>query len=336
MISTSFSNFAPVIPYNHTPMKVVSDLSDAALNQPCVLSIGNFDGLHLGHQTILRKVVDRARSLRVRPAVLTFAPHPVRVLAPDVAPRLISTLPQKIRLLEGAGIELLFIAKFDMAFAAMSPDTFVQRYLVEGLRAKALCIGSNFTFGHRQAGTIATLKEWRHEFELLEIPSVFTRSTLVSSTGIRKLIGDGKVSRACRLLGRWFEIEGRIVAGEGRGRNVTVPTLNLDPENELLPRQGVYITRVAMDNGSDVDALTNIGTRPTFGAGAQTIETFVLHDAVPPNVMNARLQFLHRIRDEKQFDSPDLLREQIGRDVRTATKFFRRLQASSNARIHSN
>jgi riboflavin kinase/FMN adenylyltransferase len=317
-------------------MKVVSDLSDAALKQPCVLSIGNFDGLHLGHQAILKKVVDRARSLRIRPAVLTFAPHPVRVLAPDVAPRLISTLPQKMRLLEGAGIELLFIARFDMAFAALSPDAFVQQYLVEGLRAKALCVGSNFTFGHRQAGTMATLREWRDEFELLEVSSVFTRSTLVSSTGIRKLIADGKVSRACRLLGRWFEIEGRIVSGEGRGRNVTVPTLNLEPENELLPRQGVYITRVAMNSGSVVDSLTNVGTRPTFGAGAQTIETFVLHNPVPDNVTNARLQFLHRIRDEKQFDSPALLREQIGRDVRTATKFFRRLQAGSNARIHSN
>jgi riboflavin kinase/FMN adenylyltransferase len=317
-------------------MKVVSDLSDAALNQPCVLSIGNFDGLHLGHQAILRKVVDRARSLRIRPAVLTFAPHPVRVLAPDVAPKLISTLPQKIRLLESAGIELLFIAKFDMAFAALSPDAFVQHYLVEGLRAKALCVGSNFTFGHRQAGTMATLREWRDEFELLEVSSVFTRSTLVSSTGIRKLIGDGKVSRACRLLGRWFEIEGRIVSGEGRGRNVTVPTLNLEPENEILPRQGVYITRAGMDGGPYVDSLTNIGTRPTFGIGAQTIETFVLHDPVPDNVTNARLQFLHRIRDEKQFNSPELLREQIGRDVRTAMKFFRRLQAGSNARIHSN
>src|SRR6185295_17992485 len=175
IISTSFSNFVPVIPYNHTPMKVVSDLSDAALNEPSVISIGNFDGLHLGHQAILRKVVERARRLRVRPAVLTFAPHPVRVLAPDVAPKLISTLPQKIRLLEEAGIELLFIAKFDMSFAALTPEAFVRSYLVDGLRAKALCVGSNFTFGHRQAGTIETLKRWRDEFEVMEIPAVSTR-----------------------------------------------------------------------------------------------------------------------------------------------------------------
>jgi len=308
-------------------MKVVSDLSDAALNEPCVLSIGNFDGLHLGHQAILRRVVERARSLRVRPAVLTFAPHPVRVLAPDVAPRLISTLPQKIRLLEGAGIELLFIAKFDMAFAALTPDAFIQNYLVSGLRAKALCVGSNFTFGHRQAGTIETLKQWRHEFEVIEVPSVSTRGSLVSSTKIRQFIKEGRVSQACRLLGRWFELEGRIVEGDGRGRSVTVPTLNLEPENELVPRPGVYITRTASGDEPSTDSITNIGTRPTFGGGAQTIETFVLQ-GVAGEPTTSRLQFLRRIRDEQKFDSPLLLREQIGRDVQAAMTFFRRLHMS--------
>jgi riboflavin kinase/FMN adenylyltransferase len=332
-------------------MKVVSDLSDAALNEPSVLSIGNFDGLHLGHQAILRKVVERARRLQVRPAVLTFSPHPVRVLAPDVAPKLISTLPQKIRLLEGAGIELLFIAKFDMPFAAVTPEDFIRNYLVDGLRAKALCVGSNFTFGHRQAGTIETLKQWRHEFEVIEVASVSTRRVVVSSTQIRRRIQEGKVSQACRLLGRWFEIEGRIVAGAGRGRNVTVPTLNLEPENELVPCQGVYITRTEMDHGPWVDSITNVGTRPTFGGGFQTIETFVLKASVPGEPSTARLQFIRRVRDERQFDSPELLREQIGRDVQAATKFFRRLhlrderseckpgtaqQSNNDARIHTN
>ena len=261
-------------------MKVVSDLSDAALSEPSALSIGNFDGLHLGHQSILQKIIEQARRLRVRPAVLTFAPHPVHVLAP-VAPKLISTLPQKIRLLENAGIDLVFIAKFDMSFAAMTPDAFIQNYLVNGLRAKVLCVGSNFTFGHRQAGTMETLKHWRREFEVIEVPSVSARGSVVSSTLIRQRVQEGKVSQACRLLGRWFELEGPIVPGAGRGRNVTVPTLNLAPENELIPHQGVYITRTEMDGGPWVDSITNIGTRPTFGGGAQTIETFVLHGSVP-------------------------------------------------------
>jgi len=316
-------------------MKVVSDLSDAALNEPSVISIGNFDGLHLGHQAILRKVVERARRLRARPAVLTFSPHPVRVLVPEAAPKLISTLPQKIRLLEDSGIELLFISKFDMEFAALTPDSFIGKYLVDGLRARALCIGSNFTFGHRQAGTIETLKQCG-KFEVIEVPSVATRGTVVSSTQIRRRVQDGTVSRACRLLGRWFEIEGRIVPGAGRGRKVTVPTLNLEPENELIPPQGVYITRTEIDGAPYVESITNIGTRPTFGGGAQTIESFILRGAVPAEAATSRLQFLRRIRDERQFDSPELLRAQIGRDVEAANRFFRRLQIRTDARIHSN
>ena len=319
-------------------MKVVSDLSDAALTEPSVLSIGNFDGLHLGHQAILRRIVEQARHLRIRPAVLTFLPHPVRVLAPDAAPRLISTLPQKIRLLEMAGVELLFIAKFDLAFAALTPEVFIQKYLVNALMTKVLCVGSNFTFGHRQAGTIETLKEYRSKFEVIEVPPVSLRGSVVSSTQVRQRIQAGKVSQAGRLLGRWFEIEGRIVAGAGRGRSVTVPTLNLEPENELVPAQGVYVTRTGsgLDGDSYADSITNIGTRPTFGGGPQTIETFVLQGSVPGAGATSRLQFLGRVRDERQFDSPELLREQIGRDVHAAMKFFRRLQTRNDARIHSN
>jgi riboflavin kinase/FMN adenylyltransferase len=317
-------------------MKVVSQLSDAATHGPCVLTIGNFDGLHLGHQRILSTVVERARKLRMTPAVMTFDPHPVRLRAPAQAPRLISTLDQKLRLIEGMGIELVFIAPFNAGFAALSPDEFVQDYLVDGLGAKLLCVGSNFIFGHRQAGTLESLQRWRHAFELLEIEPVVARGTVVSSTQIRQRIQEGRVSRACRMLGRWFEIEGRIAAGEGRGRQVTVPTLNLEPDNELVPRAGVYITRTAMDSGDFIDSITNVGTRPTFNGSSQTIETFVLGGAVPATVARTRLQFLKRVRDERRFDSPELLREQIGRDVQAAKRFFRMLRRGTNAGIHSN
>ncbi|HET9942024.1 MAG TPA: bifunctional riboflavin kinase/FAD synthetase [Terriglobia bacterium] len=317
-------------------MKVVSQLSDAATHGPCVLTIGNFDGLHLGHQRILSTVVERARKLRMTPAVLTFDPHPVRVLAPAQAPRLINTLDQKLRLIEGMGIELVFIAAFNPRFAALSPDEFVQEYLVDGLGAKLLCVGSNFIFGHRQAGTLESLQRWRHAFELLEIEPVVARGIVVSSTQIRQRIQEGRVSRACRMLGRWFEIEGRIAPGEGRGRQVTVPTLNLEPDNELVPRTGVYITRTAMDSGDFIDSITNVGTRPTFNGSSQSIETFVLGGAVPATVARTRLQFLKRVRDERRFDSPELLREQIGRDVQAARRFFRMLRTGTNAGIHSN
>jgi riboflavin kinase / FMN adenylyltransferase len=317
-------------------MKVVSGLSDAAANGPCVLTIGNFDGLHLGHQAILKAVVERARQLRICPAALTFDPHPVRVLAPDLAPKLISTLQQKLRLIESMGIELVVTVRFNAEFAALTPDAFIKQYLIDGLHTKALCVGGNFTFGNRQTGTVETLRRWQQEFELVQIPPVVARGVVVSSTHVRQRIQEGRVSRACRLLGRWFEIEGAIVGGAGRGRSVTVPTLNLEPDNELVPRQGVYITRTAMDSGNFVDSITNIGVRPTFDGNSQTIETFVLRDQVPETIQRARLQFLRRVRDEKRFDSPELLREQIGRDVQTARRFFRMLGAEANARIHSN
>jgi riboflavin kinase/FMN adenylyltransferase len=317
-------------------MKVVSQLSDTSVLGPSVLTIGNFDGLHLGHQRILKTVVERARKLRMCPTVFTFDPHPVRILAPEQAPKLINTLDQKLRLMESMGIELVFTARFDAQLAALSPEAFIRKYLVDGLRTKLLCVGSNFSFGHRQTGTVETLERWRHEFGLVEISPVASRGVVVSSTNVRQRIQEGHVSRACRMLGRWFEIEGRIVSGEGRGRNVTVPTLNLEPDNELLPRSGVYITRTAMDSSGFVDSITNIGIRPTFNGHSQTIETFVLNAPVPASIGKSRLQFLKRVRDERRFDSPELLREQIGRDVRSATRFFRMLQAGPNARIHSN
>lgn len=317
-------------------MKVVSGLPDAAASGPCVLTIGNFDGLHLGHQRILRTVVEQARAIRLTPAVLTFDPHPVRVLAPHKAPQLITTRSQKLGLIAKAGIELVVTVPFDMEFAALSPQAFIQKYLVEGLGTKRLCVGRNFTFGSGQTGNIETLRAWRHEFELVEISPVSARGIVASSTNVRGRIQEGNVSRACRLLGRWFEIEGSIVEGAGRGRKVTVPTLNLESDNELLPRHGVYITRIAIDGGEFMDSITNIGTRPTFEEHRRTIETFVLRAAVPAVTLSARLQFLRRVRDERKFDSPELLREQIGRDVQTAERFFRRLDAGTHARIHSN
>jgi len=319
-------------------MKVVSSLSAAAdilAGSPCVLSIGNFDGLHLGHQAILKTVVRTARELALPAVAMTFEPHPIQVLAPDKAPRRISTPERKIELIEKCGIDLLFTARFDRDFAALSPDAFIQKYLIQGLHVRAICVGSNFNFGCRQEGNVETLRQWAGKFELIEVPPVEFRNLPASSTQIRKSIVNGHVSRAARLLGRWYELEGPIVSGAGRGRNVTVPTLNLDPANELLPAFGVYVTRISLDGGDYLDSVTNVGVRPTFGEDSPTIETFVLRSPVP-EVRSARLQFLRRIRDEKRFDSPQLLAKQIGLDVQFATRFFRRLETvEEHARAHS-
>ncbi|HEY2382271.1 MAG TPA: bifunctional riboflavin kinase/FAD synthetase [Terriglobia bacterium] len=306
-------------------MKVVTSLAEAAISQASVVSIGNFDGLHLGHRRILETVVKRSRELGVQAAAMTFSPHPIRFLAPDRAPRMISTLDQRVRLIESTGIDLLFIAKFDLPFSRLLPEEFVRQYLIDGFHARSVCVGGNFNFGYKQRGSIETLRQFKPDFEIIEVPAVRVRGTIVSSSRIRELVGAGRVSKACRLLGRWIGIEGKIVSGAGRGRTMKVPTLNLEPANELIPAAGVYITRIALDNGRMLDAVTNIGTRPTFNETSLTVETFVLNAPVPEDAVTAQLDFLHRLRDERKFDSPEELRAQIAIDVRRAEKFFRRV-----------
>jgi len=312
-------------------MRVVPSLADAAPAEPSVVSIGNFDGLHLGHQAILKSVVERAQELGVRSVAMTFSPHPIRVVAPDRAPKLISTLDQKIRLIESTGIDLLFIARFDEAFSHLSPEEFIREYLEEGLQARSVCVGSNFNFGYRQSGTVATLKQWRGDLEVIEVPSVRVRGMVASSTRVRDLITAGRISTACRLIGRWFEIEGPIVCGSGRGHVVTVPTVNMKPENELLPKIGVYATRISLDGGVFEDPITNVGTRPTFNERELTVETFVFSGRVPENASAVRLEFLRRLRDEVKFESPEALRRQIGFDVERCRKFFRLLNTLHHA-----
>jgi riboflavin kinase/FMN adenylyltransferase len=307
-------------------VKVVSSLSDEDVPEASVVSIGNFDGLHLGHRQILQTVVQRAGQLGVQSVAMTFSPHPVRFLAPHRAPKLISTLEQKIRLIESTGIDVLFLVHFDEAFSHLSATDFVRLFLIDGLNARAICVGSNFNFGYRQQGSVETLKQFASNFELIEVAEVRVRGTLASSSRIRQLISEGSVSRACRLLGRWVQVGGELVGGAGRGRTVTVPTLNLKPENEVIPRMGVYITRISLDQGAFLDSVTNIGVRPTFGENELSIETFVLNDVVPANMSTARLDFLQRLRDELKFDTADALLRQIRKDVGRAQKFFRLLK----------
>src|SRR5262249_17670465 len=236
------------------------------------------------------------------------------------------SLEQKIQLMSGTGIDVLFIANFDQVFSRLSPEHFVREYLIDGLKALVVCVGGNFNFGYRQRGTVQTLREFKSHFEVLEVAPVRVRGTIVSSSRIRELVDTGEVSAACRLLGRWIQIEGKIVSGAGRGRTLQTPTLNLEPENELIPRVGVYVTRISVDGGFFMNAVTNVGFRPTFGETELTIETFVLNDPVLANAEKARLDFLYRLRDERKFATPEELRAQIAVDVQRAQKFFRLLQ----------
>jgi len=305
-------------------MKVATSLADTDVSHSSVVSIGNFDGLHLGHRRILRIVVDRAHQLGALAVAMTFSPHPTHFFAPDRAPRLISTLEQKINLMSDTGIDVLFIASFDYAFSRLSPEHFVREYLFEGLKARAVCVGGNFNFGYRQRGTVQTLREFPN-LEVIEVLPVRVRGTIVSSSRIRELTAAGEVSAACRLLGRWMQIEGDVVPGAGRGRTIVVPTINLQPKNELIPKTGVYVARISLDGGAFLNAVTNIGFRPTFGETNLTIETFVLDAPVPAQSAKANLEFLYRLRDERKFESPEELRRQIALDVQRAQKFFRLL-----------
>ena len=298
---------------------------------PCALTIGNFDGIHFGHRRILRQVVALAAARGWKSAVLTFDPHPTRVVAPDRTPVLLTAPLHRAELMSQEGIEEVLILPFTAELARLSPEDFVRQLLVERLGVRAVLVGHNFCFGYRQSGNVRLLGELgaRLGFETDMVPAVDWRGRAVSSSGIRGLLNAGRVSLAARLLQRPYGLDGAVVEGRGVGSKQTVPTLNMVPDAGLVPATGVYLTRaIDLAGGRQWNAITNIGYRPTFGSSDQlSIETFLLDpfDGVRPD--RIRLEFLWRVRDERKFDSPAALKEQILRDVRVAERYFRRTRA---------
>ena len=291
---------------------------------PSVVTIGNFDGVHAGHREILRRVATIASERDQVPVVLTFDPHPAQVLAPHRAPKLITTISQRLRRMESEGIEAALLLPFSLDIARLSPEEFVRGVLANSLHAKVVIVGEDFRFGHKQAGDIATLRTLGEQFgfEVESAGAILRRGERISSTAIRKLIEEGKVSRACRMLGEPFALEGKVVPGQGIGKKQTVPTLNLAPENELLPKTGVYVTRT-----NQLRSITNVGYRPTFDGQDLTIETFLLDPMPDPQPDRIEVSFLWYIREEKKFDTPELLRAQIMKDVATANRLHKRLRS---------
>jgi riboflavin kinase/FMN adenylyltransferase len=295
---------------------------------PCAITIGNFDGVHAGHRRILHRVVALASARGWKPSVLTFDPHPTRVVAPERAPRLMTSPAGRVGLMEEEGIEQVLILPFDRQVALLSPEQFVRQLLVERLGARAVLVGDNFRFGHRQAGTVATLRQLGAElgFETEIVPAVQCRGQVVSSSGIRRLIATGRVAQAARFLERPYSIEGEVESGRGVGSRETVPTLNLATSAALIPATGVYLTRTRdLENRREWNSITNIGYRPTFGASDRlTIETFLLDPLGDRSPRRIALEFLARVRDERKFESPDALKAQILKDVAVAQRYFRR------------
>jgi riboflavin kinase/FMN adenylyltransferase len=295
---------------------------------PSALTIGNFDGVHAGHRAILRRVVALARERGWKPSVLTFDPHPARIVAPERAPRLLTTPEERVRLMREAGIEQVLILPFTRELAGFSPERFVREIVVERLEARAVLVGDNFRFGHEHAGDTRLLAELgrRYGFLVEAVPAVRMRGRVVSSSEVRGLIEAGNVSLAARLLGRPYALAGEVVSGQGIGSKQTVPTLNLAPAAEVLPARGVYITRTTdAETGRRWNSVTNIGTRPTFGGDSVTVETFLLDPLDGESPRAIRVEFLRRLREERRFEDAAALKRQILRDVGRAQTYFGRV-----------
>jgi riboflavin kinase/FMN adenylyltransferase len=294
-----------------------------AERKPVAVTIGNFDGVHRGHQEILRRVRERAAKQDLLGAVLTFDPHPARVLRPAAAPLLLTTLEQRLHAFDEAGIAAALVMRFDLEVAKISAEDFVRRFLVEAMRAQVVLVGGNFRFGHRQAGDVKLLTELGRQcgFEVEVVPPVVEAGTVVSSTAVRAAVREGRMEDAAKLLGRPFALEGEIRTGTGQGRKLVVPTLNLATEQECLPKNGVYVTETAV-RGKTYRSVTNVGVRPTFDGTRLAIESHLFGFSEDVTSGRMEIRFRTRLRDEQKFAGPDALREQILRDIERAQRYF--------------
>jgi riboflavin kinase/FMN adenylyltransferase len=295
---------------------------------PCALTIGNFDGVHLGHRKILRRVVETARERGWKSAVLTFDPHPTRVVAPERTPLLLSAPERRAELMAPEGIEQVVILPFTPEVASHSPQAFVRDLVVGRLGARAVLVGENFHFGRDQSGDVGTLEELGREagFATEIVSAVACRGRRVSSSAIRELLPAGRVSMAARFLGRAYALDGEVVGGQGIGSRETVPTLNLRTAAEIVPAPGVYATRTRdLDDGREWNSITNVGYRPTFGGEGLTVETYLLDPFDGRDPARIRVAFLWRMREERRFASAVELKARILKDVRAAQAYFRRV-----------
>jgi len=308
-------------------MRLFHGTDNAKIARPTVLTLGVFDGLHLGHQLIMRTVVERARALNAVPTVITFDPHPRAVLHPESAPPLLQTFDQKIEAFGVLGVEQAIVVRFTRDFAEIEAEDFLRDVVGERLQAAEVYLGRGFAFGRNREGNIELLKKVgeRLGFRAGEVPEVSLRGQRISSSRIRELLAAGRVNLARRMLGRPYGVEGRVVHGAERGRLIGFPTANLRPENRVIPHNGVYVTATLIE-GAWRRSITNIGTRPTFEGGSATasIETYVMNWTGDLYGDVVRVRFLHRLRDEQKFASIDELKHQITSDCDRASAYFER------------
>ena len=316
-------------------MKIFHGTENANILRPTVLTLGVFDGLHLGHQKIMQTVVERAEAISAVPTAITFDPHPRAVLHPESAPPLLQTLDQRLAALEVLGIKQAIVIRFNREFAAQDAETFIRETIFERLQAREVYLGKGFEFGRNRGGNIELLKKISEElgFYAAEVPEVCLHGQRISSSKIRELLKEGKVNRARRMLGRPYGVEGQIEHGSQRGHEIGFPTANLKPRNRVIPKFGVYVTATLID-GKWRRSITNIGVRPTFEKDVEpSIETYVFDfdNNLYGDVL--RIRFLHRIRDEKKFSGIEELKTQIQKDTRRALNYFKRIGVKNSLSI---
>ena len=305
-------------------MKIFHGTNNANILRGTVLTLGVFDGLHLGHQKIMERVVERARATDSVPTAITFDPHPRSVLYPENAPPLLQTLDQRLANFEFLGIEQAIVIGFNKDFAAQNAEIFLRDIAHERLQAKEIYLGEGFAFGKNRGGNIELLRKMSRELGFFadEVPEITLRGQRISSSKIRHLLAEGKVNLARRMLGRPYGVEGQIIHGDKRGRTIGFPTANLHPNNRVIPKFGVYATANLID-GAWRKSITNVGVRPTFDDDKQpSIESYIFDFDGDLYGDVLRVRFLHRIRDERKFGGIEELKAQIAEDSETALEYF--------------
>jgi len=293
------------------------------------VTVGNFDGVHRGHQALAAAVVQEAREASGSSVVLGFDPHPSRVLSPERAPATLMTLEQRAEVLGGLGIDHLAVLPFTRELSQEPAEAFARSVLCEALGARVVIVGANFRFGRARAGDVETLRGFGRQlgFRVAGIEPVLQDGAPISSTRVREAVARGDVTAARGLLGRSFFVDGVVVQGKGRGRTLGIPTANLDPLNETLPGGGVYACAVwtPAEPGPPRRAVVNIGRRPTFGGGALLLEAHLLDFAADLYGLRLRIAFEERLRDERRFDGKDALLAQIRLDIAAARLLLEKL-----------
>jgi len=292
-----------------------------------VVALGNFDGVHVGHRELINRARTDAAKRGGRCVVYTFDPHPVRTLSPKYCPPLLQTLEQKLDMLESLGIDICVIEPFTLKFSHLDAGSFLKTVLLERLSAIAIVVGYDFTFGLHREGTIETLEDFgrKHDISIHTVEAQFINETLISSTNIRKMISEGDIKTAATLLGRPYAIGGKIVRGRGLGGRLNAPTANIETQNEIIPKNGVYITKTRISEKSEKNSeifpsITSIGDNPTFPGTGFAVETHILDFDKDIAGWNVEIEFLKRIRVQIAFDTPAQLAEQIRKDIEEARR----------------